>query len=209
MIFGRSSLCVLVVFSCFRCWSTCWQPLLICYCGFWRVWLTHLYSRWSNWIGRCSKAYRLLLFAILMTAPLIIPSRPLIVSCILPSLHLSGVLSGQVYRLIILRPTNRWKGLSGFSRLIAEMYDNGLELITASISASAAMSSSNEKWALPIILCRQRLFDLTMRSNIPPHHGARSLLKSHSVSSSARQWNSWRQPWYTLLRLWRFCRCPR
>ncbi len=54
------------------------------------------------------------------------------------------------------------------------------------ISARAVTSSSKETCALPITLRRQRLVDLTILSNAPPHQGARSTLNNHSMPNPAR-----------------------
>ncbi len=82
-------------------------------------------------------------------------------------------------------PVIKWEGVRGSSISSPETYDNGRELSTASISASAVVSSSMEKWALPISFFKQRLVDLTMRSNAPPHHGARSILNCQATPSPA------------------------
>lgn len=61
---------------------------------------------------------------------------------------------------------------NGFLHILTlEIYDSGRELITASISARAVVSSSTEKWALPITFFRQRFVDVTILSNALPHHG--------------------------------------
>ena len=60
-----------------------------------------------------------------------------------------------------------------------DVYDNGLESSIISTSVRVVTSLSYVNLALPIDLLRHLLVDLTIRSNIPPHHGAFSRLKIH------------------------------
>ena len=93
---------------------------------------------------------------------------------------LSSELYGPSGRLINRRPVNKC-GVIGSWMLSIEIYESGREFTIISASAVAVCSSSSVSLPLPIVLRKQRFTDLIIRSKMPPHHGALSMLNVHGI----------------------------